>query len=182
VKVHIIGIAGSGKSTLARSLAAEAAQVYDLDRIVYDAETLMERPTPGRDALIDELRNRTSCITEGAYHDLWLTPLLDDADVVVWLDPPLWRCLYRMVRRHFLAEMRRDNPHPGWLRLWRFLQYTCRSAARQRAATELLLAPYARKVRRCGSQDALTSLRDELLTAQHGPGQRSDDSFRRRRW
>lgn len=150
MKVHIIGMAGSGKTSLARWLAAEhRVRAHDLDWTVYDASG--ERPEAAIVASIHEIRRETGWVTEGAYRAAWLTPLLDDADAIVWLDYPFVRCAYWIVKRHIRAEMARNNPHPGWRRLFSFLDYNRRTAARQRAETRELLALHRAKVIRCRS-------------------------------
>ncbi|MEX0749668.1 MAG: hypothetical protein WD359_02580, partial [Dehalococcoidia bacterium] len=140
VKVHVIGIAGSGKTTLARWIGDTFAVVaHDLDFVVYDVEK-GERPHDEIVARVDEIRSLPGWVTEGAYHDAWLRPLLDEADAIAWLDVPLRACLARIVKRHVRAELARTNVHRGWRRLASFLVYIRRTARRQRAETVQLLA------------------------------------------
>jgi hypothetical protein len=74
-----------------------------------------------------------------------------------------WRvCAWRLLKRHALAELRRDNQHPGWRRLLGFMRY-CRGyfdpsralpgqTTREASAREL--AAFGAKVRRCtGSRE-----------------------------
>jgi adenylate kinase family enzyme len=156
VRAHVIGIAGSGKTTLARKLAHRYGMAaIDLDDVAYD-RALGERSEPDVIALIDDIRGRPGWVTEGAYRNRWIEPLLADADRIIWLDVPVATCAFRMVRRHVIAELRRSNAHSGWLRLVSFIDYTRRTAATQRAETERLLAPHAAKVvrRRSSGQHA----------------------------
>ena len=97
------------------------------------------------------IRANPGWVTEGAYSERWLEPHLAEAEFIVRLDLPLLPCLWRILLRHIKAELRRNNPHPGWRKLWHFLNYTRRSAARQRRDTTALLAPHAEKVVRCRS-------------------------------
>jgi adenylate kinase family enzyme len=150
LKLHITGLAGSGKTTLARWASDEFGMpAVDLDHVVYT--TAGERPRAELLAQLDAIRSRDQWITEGAYHDAWLNPLLADASAIVWLDPPLAVCLARMVRRHIAAELRGNNQHPGWRKLWRFLNYTRRTATAQRSAVASMLHPHAAKVHHCRS-------------------------------
>lgn len=123
---------------------------YDLDCIVYDADT-GERPAPEIARRLDQVRRQAGWVTEGAYGEEWLTALLDDADAIVWLDLPLRICLARIVTRHVRAELARNNPHAGWRKLLRFLNYTRRTARGQNARTRTLLSRYGSKVVRCRS-------------------------------
>jgi hypothetical protein len=164
--VHIVGGPGSGKTTLARRLAdIIEAPAIDLDSIGYEGGAGVKRPLKERLVLLGQVLKRPAWITEGIY--LWWTePLFDAADVIVWLDVP-WRvAAWRIVRRHFAASFRRDNPHSGLLRLLRFFAGTWayyRGAAvppespddddaTSRAATAESLAPYTAKVVRCCRQ------------------------------
>jgi hypothetical protein len=56
-----------------------------------------------------------------------------------------------MVKRHITAELRGNNQHPGWRKLWRFLNYTRRTAPAQRSAVASMLRPHAAKVHHCRS-------------------------------
>jgi len=148
VRVHVVGPPGSGKTTLAGEISDIGdVPAHDLDWIVYDATG--ERPRAELLASIGEIRNHDGWVTEGAYAEDWVAALLEDADAIVWLDVP-WRvCAFRMVRRHVRAELARNNRHPGWRKLFRFLRYTRRSAADHRARTRAMMAPYAAKAVRC---------------------------------
>lgn len=162
MKVHIIGLAGSGKTTLAAWISERfGVAAHDLDWIVYDEAG--ERPEPEIVARIGEILREPGWVTEGAYHQTWLQPLLQAADRIVWLDPPLPVCVFRMLKRHAVAELRRDNAHPGWLRLVRFLRYTARTSGRQRADARALLAPHASMITRCTSSSEVRLLQRYLI-------------------
>jgi adenylate kinase family enzyme len=162
MKVHIVGIAGSGKTTLARSLSERFdIKSFDLDFVVYDSEA-GERPAAEITRRIDEIRALDGWVTEGAYRDAWLRPLLDDATAIVWLDVSLPRAMSRMVKRHARAELARNNLHPGWRRLFRFLEYNHKTAGQQRAETMALLAAYPQKVSRCRSSSDVTAFKARI--------------------
>ncbi len=156
MRVHVIGVPGSGKTTLA-SWVRESFGVpaFDLDWVVYDREA-GERPPVEIAGCIDEIRGLDGWATEGAYRQRWITPLLDDADAIVWLDFGLTTCATRILKRHVVAELGRNNQHPGWRKLATFLNYTRRTAAEQRAGIGVLLAGYERKTWRCRSSKDVT--------------------------
>jgi adenylate kinase family enzyme len=141
VKAHIIGIAGSGKTSLARWIGARhGVPVHDLDWLVYEPGRMRTLDEIGSG--IDAIRRASGWVTEGAYRDAWLRPLLDEAETVIWLDYSLGTCAYRIVKRHVQAEVARNNPHPGWRRLLSFLDYNRRTHRGQRRETAELVGHY----------------------------------------
>lgn len=161
MKIHIVGLAGSGKTTLGRWVSREfSMRVYDLDWIVYDAAG--ERPSAEILDRLGAIRAEAGCVTEGAYGEEWLLPLLDDADAIVWLDIPLRTCLARIIKRHIRAELARNNQHAGWRKLVRFLNYTRRTARVQETRTLELLSAYANKTVRCRSSRDVEAWRERM--------------------
>ena len=161
MKTHIVGIAGSGKTTLANWIGdAFGIQTFDLDPVVYDLAG--ERPAAEIVRGIDEIRRLDAWVTEGAYRDAWLRPLLDDAKAIAWLDVTLPTAMFRMLKRHARAELRGQNQHPGWVRLLRFLNYNRRTAQTQRTETLALLAPYAGKVSRCRTSRDVSAFKTQV--------------------
>jgi adenylate kinase family enzyme len=162
MKIHIIGIAGSGKTTLARWISRVfEIPAFDLDNVVYGVDG-GERPAGEIVRRVDEIRAGNGWVTEGAYRNEWLRPLLDDATAIVWLDSSLATDVARMLKRHARAELSGINPHPGWRRLIRFLDYNRRTAREQRAETSALLARYASKVFRCGASRDVESFKARI--------------------
>ena len=162
-KVYVIGIPGSGKSTLARWIGQEFGIIpRDLDFVAYGADG-RERTPEEIAAQIEAIRSATRWVTEGAYHDDWLKPLLDDAHAIAWLDVPLSACLTRIIKRHVRAELGRNNAHPGWRRLVWFLNYTRRTARQQRLETAALLSAYSDKVTRCRSSRDVAIFKQTMI-------------------
>jgi hypothetical protein len=97
--VVIASASGSGKTTLGRLLAARLGIPFiELDALVHG---------PGWRETADEvLRNqvqsiiaRSAWVIDGMYSQKLGSMALDAAEVVIWLDVPLWLCLVRLVRR-----------------------------------------------------------------------------------
>ena len=136
--------------------------LYELDAFGYEHGAGMKRPLADKLADIDNLAAQPSWIAEGVF--LWWTDaLLQNADTIVWLDPP-WRiAAWRIVLRHAKASRRGTNQHRELRRLPNFLlgsraYYRGPALAPQslddddavtRAATVRVLAPFERKVVRC---------------------------------
>lgn len=176
-KVYIIGGPGSGKTKLARDLSARTgATHFDLDQHAW------KLPPPGGlqseldlAAVVAAVKSEEAWVAEGIYHG-WTDDLIDSADLVVWLDPPWPVAVWRVFVRHVRAELRRDNPHPGWIELFKFMRLTRRyyvasiaeavaGHAWSRATTE----PYIEKlgqrmmrVSRAGTEEVLARLEAEV--------------------
>ncbi len=166
LNVHIMGLAGSGKTTLARWIADTFdLSVHDLDWVAYDKRG--ERPLAEIEGRVNAITGVDGWVTEGAYQEGWIEPLLGCADYIVWLDIGLHRCLFRMVKRHVRAELSGTNQHPGWVRLLRFLNYTRKTSRLQRQRTRRLLAGYTDKVYRCRTSGDISAVKVALMRRQH---------------
>lgn len=164
MKSHIIGIPGSGKTTLARWFTnTYRVEAFDLDYVVWGDSG--ERPPSYIENQLQDIRQLDGWVTEGAYTQEWLGDHLEAADVIVWLDLPLHTSLARIFTRHVRAEFARNNPHPGWRKLWKFLLYIRETGERQRADAARLLAPSMSKVVRCRSSRDVAAYQN-----RQGPG------------
>jgi adenylate kinase family enzyme len=99
-RVRVVGVSGAGRTTLAREaevrlgvthleldevLRLPGRQLRDLDDGVRELGERLARSPDGRVASGDDASR--------------VGPLLDDADLVVWLDQPWWLVTTRIVRR-----------------------------------------------------------------------------------
>ena len=174
-RIYVTGAAGSGKTTLVRQLAARLAlPAFYFDDVAFDPLTHRRRSDDERQVDVARIAALPGWVVDCWYLD-WTQPLLQQADLIAWLDLP-WRvAARRMVWRHLMADLARANPHPGWRRLWRFFRaerarYTASSAEDLRsgsahinwANTRALLAPYAPKARRCRRPREVEALLREL--------------------
>jgi len=159
-RIHVNGGAGSGKTTLARMLGRDGScPVFELDAIGYVGGSGQKRPLADKLVEVQGIAEQPVWVSEGIF--LWWTEaLLDQADCIVWLDPP-WRvACWRILARHMKASIRRANTHEGLKRLWHFLLGARRyyvgpirqpaslddDGAVTRAATLLVLGQYGKKV------------------------------------
>ena len=109
-RIAILGGGGAGKSTLARRLGqALGLPVIHLDRLVYGPNWSRNPPDLVRERLAGLLGD--AWIVDGTYAET--APLtLPRADLVLWLDQPTWRRLYRSWRktRDHRGKPRADRP------------------------------------------------------------------------
>ncbi|MGH2367465.1 MAG: hypothetical protein ACRDI2_04640, partial [Chloroflexota bacterium] len=52
----------------------------------------------------------------------WVEEIAEGADLIVWLDVPFRTAAWRIVKRHVLADLRGNNRHRGYRKLFRFLR------------------------------------------------------------
>jgi hypothetical protein len=125
LRLYVSGGPGSGKTTLSKR-AADLLQVpvHDLDGIFLGLAAKGEQ----FEAIFDEVAKIAATedwIAEGSYLG-WTRPLLERAEFVVLLEVP-WRVAsYRVLTRHFRRSIARNNPYPGWRRLYRFWRWSAR--------------------------------------------------------
>ncbi len=174
-KVHITGGPGSGKTTLSRQIAASLnVACYELDALALELEAA-GRPFQEMANEAQRIVASDCWVGDGAYFD-WTEPLFQNTDLVIWPDLP-WRVAsYRILSLHIRATIARDNPFPGWRRLWRFWRWSRRyyrdqvdrglnqwgtPLTRQTAAS--LLEPYTPELRTCRTKRGIEELLTEML-------------------
>jgi len=151
VKIHVIGIPSAGKTTLARDLSDRlGATHYALDGLAFVDERWTLRPPEERDAMLAEILEEPSFVTEGGFLG-WTDELLAAADLVVWLDPPLRILVWRHFRR--FAHVPRWIPSLVRFQILSYLRPAGAGPAKDnvnqtRAGIESALRPWHTKVLR----------------------------------
>lgn len=106
-RIVVKGASGSGKTTLAAALAdALRAPHVELDALHHGPDW-SEPPLEVFRRRVTEATSGERWIVDGNYDRKLADLLLERADLVVWLDPPLRTILARLTRR--TSERRRTN-------------------------------------------------------------------------
>ncbi len=160
-RVIIIGPCGSGKSTLARELAPRMGlPLIHMDQLGWQAGWVETAKDELHARLADAVAQEEWLI-EGNYGST-LAPRLERADTVIYLDFPIWLCLWRLIRRvtTLRGQSRPDMPEgcPERFDL-AFFWYVMTWNSGPRVRTERAIAPWADKVIRLTSPAMLADWR-----------------------
>ncbi len=119
MKIAITGPSGSGKT----SLAAELARRYGLRHVEIDAlhhglNWQSCGPVVLRERVLAAL-DGDDWVTDSTYKTMLGDLVVDRADVLVWLDLPVPRVMWRLLRRTHVrnrdrVELWNGNVEPGW--------------------------------------------------------------------
>jgi adenylate kinase family enzyme len=100
-KVAVIGCGGAGKSTLSRVLSEELnIPVYHLDRLYWKPGWIPTENDEWEDILRD-LISKEEWILDGNFSRT-LDIRIKNADTVIFLNMPMYLCLYRIIKRRFM--------------------------------------------------------------------------------
>lgn len=101
-KVYIIGGARSGKSFLANKIL-EKTQIphFDLDKVIFIKLGIEKRGEKERNLELEKILTEGKWIIEGAYNESWIQPALEKADLIIWLDTPIFTKFFRFLKRVF---------------------------------------------------------------------------------
>ncbi len=160
-RVLIIGPCGSGKSTLGRELAPRIGlPLVHMDQLGWQAGWV-ETEKAELNARLAEVVAQDAWLIEGNYGST-LTPRLERADTVIYLDFPVPLCLWRLIRRiaSHRGRSRPDMPEGCPERFdFAFFWYVMNWNTGPRVRTEAKLAGFPGKVIRLRSPAALAEWR-----------------------
>lgn len=107
-RILIIGSPGSGKSTLAHHLhKMYGILLYHMDIINW----IDNKTTISQEELIEQLNQiiaKNTWIIDGNYSDT-LPLRLKRATDVIWLKEPRWKCIYRVIKRVIIHNLKRHR-------------------------------------------------------------------------
>lgn len=110
MKVAIVSTAsGNGKTTVGRALAAKLrVPFHELDALHHGPNWTEATPEELR-AKVDPIVASEEWVIDGAYRAKLGDLVLESADLVVWLDLPVWVWLPRLVRRTAIRMVTREE-------------------------------------------------------------------------
>ena len=128
MRIYTVGGPGSGKTRLGLSLSRRlGVPLLQLDEVwgrlfARDADGgIAEATREFRKALVADYVARATWVIEGA-EPPFLDAFAEVSDLIVWCDVPFTVAASRMIRRHVMADLRGNNPYPGYGRLYGFLR------------------------------------------------------------
>ncbi|MDO7908657.1 hypothetical protein Q5741_19905 [Paenibacillus sp. JX-17] len=163
-KVLIIGIVASGKTTLAQHLSLSTGiPWFELDSIVHhQIESIRIKRTADEQAeVISHIDRQGAWIMEGTDRASYQF-LYDMADIIIFLDPLLWKRKLRIFTRYLKQKLGIEPCHykPD-LKMLRLMYQWTRDFEQNRPAFEYKLRSYGLKVIRL--TDNRPSRSDKLL-------------------
>lgn len=124
-RIHVVGGPGSGKTRIAGQLAARTGTpLHHLDNVArIGGGSGPVRPMSDRCRLAAEIASGDRWVTEGV-HLGWTRPLLERADVILWLDTVSWLTAAQRISRRFAeGGVREARSRRGRQRVSRFRDY-----------------------------------------------------------
>ncbi|WP_313893045.1 hypothetical protein [Psychrobacillus sp.] len=149
MKIFIMGIVASGKTTYAKALS-ELLELsfFELDSVVYHEvnEKRIKRTPEQQVEFIHKIDSKGDWIFEGVYRPSYHL-VLDLADVIIWLDPPLFKRKYRIFRRHIkqVLGIEQCAYEPNLLMLRNMYKWTS-DFEKKRPLLNEMLKPYQDKI------------------------------------
>lgn len=148
-KIYIIGIVASGKTTLAGKLSQKLnISWYELDCIVYnDGPNGRYKRTPEQQIeLLYEIDSAEQWIIEGTYRQSCHC-LLDMADTIIFLDPPLWKRRVRILKRFVKQQLGIEKCHyKSNMKMFKLMYKWTGEFEAERQSFEGMLRQYKSKV------------------------------------
>lgn len=117
-RVVVLGTSGAGKSTVARTIAELiSAEHVELDGL-HHGPNWTPRPVEDFVGKVEELAGGPRWVVDGNYFDRVGARLWPRADLIVWLDLPLYVTIPRIIRRTVLRIIHRTELWNGNREQW----------------------------------------------------------------
>jgi adenylate kinase family enzyme len=118
-KIAVVGTTCSGKTTVARRLAEQLGVPHvELDALHW-GPGWSEPTAEAFRARVEESLAVDGWVADGGYHGKLGDLVLERAELVVWLDPPLWTILRRLSARTLRRIRGREELWGGNRETWR---------------------------------------------------------------
>ncbi|OZB94340.1 AAA family ATPase [Paenibacillus sp. XY044] len=149
-KIRIIGSVGSGKSTLARALSEQLGiPYYELDNMVWrrtdggDVKNSFEE----RDRILNGILEQDQWIIEGVHYQ-WVQRSFADADLIVYVDTPIWVRNYRILKRFTVQKLglEQGNYQQSFGMLRKMYKWNYRHAKKEKPEIMQIVEPYRGKL------------------------------------
>jgi adenylate kinase family enzyme len=119
VKIAVVGTSGSGKTTVARRLAEQHGVPHvELDALHW-CPNWAPCPTEEFRARVQRALTPAGWVVDGSYHGKLGDSVLEQADLVVWLDLPFRTIAPRIWRRTMRRIRKREELWSGNRETWR---------------------------------------------------------------
>lgn len=141
MKIYIVGCVGSGKSTLARKLSKQHHVThYELDEIIHLPDGSYRTDQQLED-YFNKLFLLDSWLIEGTYRKE-AHCILDQADRIIFLDPPVWLRYYRIFTRFIkqCLHIEASSYRPSFKMLIKMYQWTNSFEKKKPAFIDMLAA------------------------------------------
>ena len=157
-RILVLGTAGAGKTTVALRLA-EQLQLPHVELDAWRREGGVRVPRPELIRRASVLAKQPQWVCEGIFLT-WTTPLMEAADLIVWLDVSRTRAAGRVLRR--AVSNMRSGSRP---RLWATLRFVY-SVLRPHELDAVLSSPKNLNPSRTAIKEALDGYDDTLVVVR----------------
>ncbi len=112
-KIYIIGIVGAGKTTLSKELSQRLnIRSYEVDTIIYrqTKKGRIKQSVAEQIAEFTDINKESAWIIEGTYRSS-CKYLLENADIILFLDPPQYVRKIRIIKRFLKQQLGLEKSH-----------------------------------------------------------------------
>ncbi|GAU78500.1 hypothetical protein [Fusibacter sp. 3D3] len=148
-KIYIIGIVGAGKTTFSRNLSRKLnIHPYEIDEIAYKQteKGRLKQSDEEQIATFKRINEKHIWIIEGTYRPS-CQYLLENADTIIFLDPPLYVRKIRIIKRFLKQQLGIEtSPYKSDLKMLKAMFKWTHDFEKNRKDFEMLLKTYGSKL------------------------------------